>query len=1530
VKGDFSVLYFDPLENERGVAEPRDGALRNLGAVLFQQGRVMTDADHTESELLDLAWREQAARDVIGAGVCAVPAEAPDSFKIVSANATSGETIVSLLPGRCWADGLLTRLAGDAPNATAAVKRRATYFGPPIASPMPTTGEIGDGVRDAVVLEVWIDSLHAYQYTERLLEAALGGPDTSERAFLDWRLRLLRLADGESCATIAGKLRDDPATKGGLEVTLAPKVAIVGDCPVVGGGGYTGFEHALYRIEIADTKPADPARFKWSRWNGSLVGAGVFDATVNPNRVTIEAGRAAIVTCGETDFYLEALAYDALDGGWNVIYAARATLNADHDIELAAPPLFGAFPSTTDSVFFRLWNGVADIASFTDAAAPVELRDGIRLVFDAPGSGKYRPGDYWTFDVRAGEIANPQTLIEHAPPQGVVKHRVALAEIEWTGRRDTTISGAIEDCRKRFRPLVNQKLCCTFLVGDGVTSFGDFNSLEEAAAHLPPTGGELCLLPGAHRANLRLEGKRHVKIHGCKWRSLVLPRENAPQAPVLTVVDCLGVEIEGLDLVTFDGVAVLAQSSGKNLCADLRIHDNRIFARANAIRVEGAREVVIARNRLHLLDTTDGLATLSLLAEDALVERNVLALLPFTEPPRGGGGNDPSIDPADPCARTPILYRYPAQVLKYVVAAWIFPIAQLAPKQPYRALGGIHLRAGCERVRLSENRIAGGAGNGVTLGGDLDPVVETADAETKDAPTINVSEAGYVVALAQDESGRPIADVDIWLEGDDTAADRSDARGMVAVKTAPGRRRVSASPPYEVTRIAETRDAGRPMEVITLTTKTSVGRGLRGFLHEIAIEENDISVMGLSGIGFTTRAGARLASKKPAIPANDPKGALFAQIDLAISGLAATPLLRASDPARDLVIRGNRIRGNLRNPFTEAMLAEAQDIGRGGVSLGVVDALVLADNHIADNGPDAADPVCGVFVGYGNNLEITGNSLSGNGAPSSDYERKRRAGLRGGLYVRFAGALTSSLSTSSGREAALRVLDNRIDQPAGRALTAFAFGPVTVAGNHFNSLYTGLFGFIDAVFGVALLVNLGGVHRLLARRFQKYLARGKEFAGVAERSLPGGETIVDGNYLRLDPLNRSITSHAVLALDDIGYATNTSSVYRSDPFFANAILVADTLRATGARLREDAATTLSMLTQALRANVTALNQGDHCIIARPGVIIGNPLPTVAEGNQVLDPRICARLAEPQGLLAFAIAILRAQAEGLGGTLDEKAFTGAEIVDLGQSAVAKSASTIAAAQTAAMRDMQFEAARLAERHGADYPAATLLRARAEAGLAQTRLMTQGAEALSVAPVVAPDGGAAISGRAVDDRGLGLRDLTVELVRRDATIAETLGRTDATGVFVASFDKDHAAVLAREPTLFVRLRDANGKELLLDKDQIRIAAGVAEQLTLVVPLAVAPLSVIQTATPIYTRASGATQTNASTTPAPGAAAHTPLSKLDIDAALRERLRVAGVADVESILALEPAKLADIVGGAAPADTIVARAKTLLATR
>lgn len=1597
MQGDFSNLHFDLHEHDRGVSPASNGVLRNISGVLHQQGRVTTDADLTEGELLELGWEGQAGRDIIGAGVCAVPASEPQGFRIESAFVSGGEVHVTVRPGRAWADGILTRLAGTVANPTAAVEREATYLGPPIATPQPTPGTLGDNVRDAVILEVSEEALHGFQYPQRLIEPALGGPDTAERAFVNFRFRLLRLGADEDCSTILGKLRDDPSTKGRLSVSLAPVVALAGDCPVVGGGGYTGFEHNLYRIEIANTSGA--ARFKWSQWNGGLAGRGRFDATLNPARVYIDAGRAAIVNSGLAAFYLEALQYDELAGTWNVVYGTTATLNIDHDLELAAPPTFGTMPSTTDSVFFRLWNGMEDIGGFTNAVNPVELRDGIRLVFNAPAAGNYRAGDYWTFPVRAGEIANPAVLVDDAPPVGIVYHRVALAEINWTGRLNTDISGSIEDCRKRFRPLTNQKICCTFLVGDGVSSFGDFNSLEEAALHLPLAGGELCLLPGLHRANLRLEGRRNVVIHGCARRSIVLPRTETRTDPILRFIDDNGIEVKDLDLITYNGIAIAIEGSAEGSCRDLRVHGCRIIARTNAIRATNAAELVIADNRLHLLDTVDGLATISVNADDTLIECNALVLLPFVDPTPNdpdAPDDDPTRDPADPCARPQVLYLFPKLVLLYAFRAWAFALALLVPKQPYRAIGGIHVRPGSERVRILENRIVGGAGNGITLGGDLDPpppvtllvpprISSTATlagslaTRAAAAAAVNVTTSGQFLALVQDEAGKPVADVDVYLDADTTtAADRSDAQGMASIKTAPGAYTLDVSPQYQVLRVAEARDSGGVLVNAVTIGARAVAASTRGFLHEITIEANDVSMMGLSGIGFALRNGAKLAGASTKVPSNDPKGALLAYIDAAILNLALTPLLRATDPVRDLEIVDNRLHHNLQNPFTETMRSEAQLIGRGGMSLAIVESTVISGNHVYENGPNAIDPVCGVFVGYGNDLEITDNVLAANGIVTAAFEENRRAGLRGGFYIRFAGALHSQYSTSSGRKPALRVHDNRVDQPAGRALTSYAFGPVSIANNHLNSEFTGLFGLLDAVIGGVLLFNLGGIHRVLARTLGKYFDIANAFAAKAEQSLPGGETLFDDNYVRLGSVNRSLTSQALLCFDDLGYASNTSSVFRREPFLANAVLMGDTVRVTGSRFREDANHTISALTSGLRANMTTLNQADHCIVARPLRVAGNPLPTIDTTNQVLDALFCNRtFGEGTGLALFATQSLAANARELGGTLPDNAFTTAEMSSLSRQYTARSMAVANETHVATTKAYSFEAARLSVKLGADHPTSVALKAQADAGAETSRVIASGAEVATVEVPTPVDAGSTLSGRFVNARGQGQEGYIVGLLRSNGTQLDVVGTTGAAGAFATVYDPKQTVALNKEGDLFLRVTDAAGKlEVLRSKDPIRIEPGAIVQVTLTAPVRIVPKSVAIDGTVIFgTRADPqappapvppapappaptppapipptptppvpvstpptptppapvptppAPTPPAPTPPAPTPPVRTPLDKLDIGDDLRKRLLAAGIRDVEGILETTPAKLTEILGDAATAKRVLALAKRLL---
>ena len=1581
MQGDFSNLDFDPHAHERGVAPAANGVLRNVNGVLHQQGRVSLDTDFTDGQLLELGWQGQAGRDIVGAGVCAVPATEPEGFKVQSAAVVNGQVRVQLHPGRAWADGILARLAGAAADPAGLVERTALYFGAPWSSPLPTADSIDDGVRDAVILEVSEESLHGFQYPERLIEPALGGPDTTERAYVNYRIRLLRLGADEDCDTLRGKLRDDLSAKGRLTASLAPVIAIAGDCPVVGGGGYTGFEHNLYRIEIADTA-AGAARFKWSQWNGGLAGRGRFDATVNPPRVTVDAGRAAVIHSGLNAFYLEALQYDEAIGAWQVTYGAMATLNTEHDLELAVPPVFGALPSTTDPVFFRLWNGIGDIAAFTNAADPVELRDGIRLQFDAPAAGNYRPGDYWTFAVRAGEIANPAVLVDDAPPVGIVYHRVALAEIDWTGRRNTDISGAIEDCRKRFRPLTNQKICCTFLVGDGVSSFGDFNQLEEAARHLPPGGGELCLLPGLHRANLALTGRRNVVIHGCARRSIVLPRTDTRAQPILSFTDCDGIEVRELDLVTYDGIAIAIEGTAEGSCRDLRVHGCRVIARTNAIRATQAAELKIDDNRLHLLDTVDGRATVSINADDVLIERNTLVLLPFVDDTPNDPDtpdDDPTRDPADPCARPQVIYKFPKLVLLYAFKVWAFALVKLVPKQPYRAFGGIHVRQGSERVRILENRIVGGGGNGVTLGGDIDPPppviilrtngnnslstslsTSTAAVEPEaPAAAVNVTASGQFVALVQDEKGKPVPGVDVYLEADATATDRSDAQGMASVKTAAGAYTLAVSPQYRVLRVAEARDAdGVLVNAVTVAPRAvNAAAAGRGFLHEIGIEGNDISMMGLSGIGFALRAGAKLDGRTtavPAIPANDPKGALLAYIDAAILNLGLTPLLRATDPVRDLVVLANRLHHNLQNPFTDQLLKDAQTIGRGGVSLAVVESVVISGNHVYENGPSLIDPVCGVFVGYGNDLEIADNVLAANGAVGSTADDNRRAGLRGGVYIRFAGALTSQASTSSGRKPALRVHDNRVDQPAGRALTSYAFGPVSVANNHLDSEFSGRFGLLDTVVGGVLLFNLGGIHRLLARTLGKYFDNANAYAARAEQVLPGGETLFDDNYVRLGSVNRSLVSQALLCFDDLGYSANTSSVFRREPFLANAVLMGDTVRVTGSRFREDANHTISALTQGFRANITTLNQADHCIVARPVRVGANPLPTIDTANQVLDAAFCERtFGNGAGLAQFAAQSLSANARELGGTLPDNAFTTAEMGTLSRRYAARSMAVANETHVATTQAYSYEAQRLSVKLGADHPMTQALQAQADAGAQTSQVIASSAEVATVQVPTPVEGGSALGGRFVNARGQGQQGYGVGLLRANGTPVDVVGTTDAAGAFSAVYDPKQTAVLEKEGDLFLRVTDAAGKqEIVRSKDPVRLAPGANVQVTLTGPVRIVPKSVALDGTVIFgTRATPTTPTTpappaptppaptppaptppAPTPPAPppANAVRTPLDRLDIDAATRKRLDAAGVRDVEGVLEIAPARLADALGDKQLATTLIERAKRVLASQ
>ncbi len=307
-------------------------------------------------------------------------------------------------------------------------------------------------MRDAVVLELWREEMNAFQMPGELIEPALGGPDTTERVHTAMAVRLLRLTDpDDTCDSIIDDLRDNFGAKGKLTVTLDAPVVVGGDCPVTDDGGYTGFEHNLYRIEVAQTNAAAPL-FKWSQFGGGLVGRGKFDAVgAHAHHRRQRSGHRQLRPPGVLPRSLASSTPRrpqpigaAATGGSST--ARLVTLNSATGVFSLPDPLvansghlFGAaIPGpVTASYFFRLWNGVEPVADF-DGPAPLHLQDGILLQFDAGGRRQlHRPATTGRSTCAPATSTTRRRSSDNQPPEGIHYHRVPLGILHWQapGRR---------------------------------------------------------------------------------------------------------------------------------------------------------------------------------------------------------------------------------------------------------------------------------------------------------------------------------------------------------------------------------------------------------------------------------------------------------------------------------------------------------------------------------------------------------------------------------------------------------------------------------------------------------------------------------------------------------------------------------------------------------------------------------------------------------------------------------------------------------------------------------------------------------------------------------------------------------------------------------------------------------------------------------------------------------------------------------------------------------------------------------------
>jgi len=386
---------------------------------------------------------------------------------------------------------------------------------------------------------------------------------------------------------------------------------------------------------------------------------------------------------------------------------------------------------------------------------------------------------------------------------------------------------------------------------------------------------------------------------------------------------------------------------------------------------------------------------------------------------------------------------------------------------------------------------------------------------------------------------------------------------------------------------------------------------------------------------------------------------------------------------RELEVTGNRIRGclQLAIPSLDKQPELREVTGFGAIALAEIADAVFRDNDLDGNGRSHVDPVCGLFALRSSGVRIERNRIIDN-APWVQTEQPVRPGWRGGVVLYRALPPTSVLDLGlkdpivrQDGEPAVRITDNVIVVPNGRAILVLGVGQMTIHDNQLTvrgvgradlaALFSGQFGtdvdgnatalggwtlaeLLDFLGGVAVLVvDLGFSNELFGLQLIALLAaKDVEVGGPGLDPLPpiaaNGQISFNDNQVGVDllgpPLNTVLSAVALIALDDVSVADNQIELDRAfDRVLATVIALGMSTRVAGNRIKEallpgtSAAVAsqlvgVSALTVGLLMNDTSHNQTTRCLTVAG--MIKNDTP-----NQVMlsifKPDICgdAKAAE---------------------------------------------------------------------------------------------------------------------------------------------------------------------------------------------------------------------------------------------------------------------------------------------------------------
>ncbi|MDQ1392921.1 MAG: hypothetical protein QOF30_1898, partial [Acidimicrobiaceae bacterium] len=406
---------------------------RHYSRVLMQQGRVQLDADWNEQTAIVVHYLRTLTADILGphagpADNCgfelvtaatagrlgAVDGDGPRQ-KVLQAALAKGD--FAIRPGRYYVHGIMVEN-----EQTILYSEQLGY---PFAG-SPAVGDLHGGGSALAYLEVW-EQLVTPVEDDHMREVALGGPDTCVRAQVTWTVKVLAAAPGAAGAACRDADSLPAIGTGRLRARARLDKAPTELCAIPPNARYRGAENQLYRVEVhagGTAGGANPATFKWSRDNGSIV---------FPIR-TLSGIGATVEGVGRDDHqrlkpgqWVEVLDDRIERSGHPGILALVDAVVDDFSVTLKIPvatppatiPTYGSSEAWLHPRL-RRWDHAGDVGAYggallitesttSPAAADgwITVEDGVQVWF-APG-GQYLTGDYWEIPARVftGDVEWP-------------------------------------------------------------------------------------------------------------------------------------------------------------------------------------------------------------------------------------------------------------------------------------------------------------------------------------------------------------------------------------------------------------------------------------------------------------------------------------------------------------------------------------------------------------------------------------------------------------------------------------------------------------------------------------------------------------------------------------------------------------------------------------------------------------------------------------------------------------------------------------------------------------------------------------------------------------------------------------------------------------------------------------------------------------------------------------------------------------------------------------------------------------------